>query len=174
MVYNKTNSSQEKLEAFVQLLESSRQLQQDILTRGLDAAYLYVEDVEGDWLENWDEDEEDLETETDGNLTGEKFEKTTLDFLNRDDPVVVKVRDKLKEKSLAEIAAELEKCLMLPKEGDRQLFAVKELLGSGVSVGSKTRGNNDEDDDEIEMLELAEDLLEKLVEFLERGNDRHE
>ncbi len=174
MVETKAHFNQEKLEAFVQLLESSRQLQQDILTRGLDAAYLYVDDVEGDWLENWDEDEEDLKNETDGNFAGEKFEKTTLDFLNSDDPVVVKVRDKLKEKSLVEIAAELEKCLMLPEEGDDRLFAVQKLLVSSVSAGSKTRGNNDEDEDEIEMLELAEDLLEKLVEFLKRGNDRHE
>jgi hypothetical protein len=37
-------------------LESSRQLQQDILNHGLDAAYLYFEDVDGDWLENWDDD----------------------------------------------------------------------------------------------------------------------
>ena len=123
MVDNNTNSGQERLEEFIQLLESSRQLQQDILTRGLDAAYLYVEDVEGDWLENWDEDEEDLETEKDGNLAGEKFEKTTLDFLNSDDPVAVKVREKLKEKSLAEIGAELEKVMMF-EESDRQLFAV--------------------------------------------------
>lgn len=174
MVETNAHSSQERLEEFIQLLESSRQLQQDILTRGLDAAYLYVEDVEGDWLENWDEDEEDLETETNGNLAGEKFEKTTLAFLNRDDPVVAKVRDKLKEKSLAEIAAELEKCLMLPEEGDRRLVAVQKLLVGSVSVGSKTRGNNDENDDEIEMLELAEDLLEKLVEFLERARNGHE
>ena len=166
MVDNNTNSGQERLEEFIQLLESSRQLQQDILTRGLDAAYLYVEDVEGDWLENWDEDEEDLETEKDGNLAGEKFEKTTLDFLNSDDPVAVKVREKLKEKSLAEIGAELEKVMMF-EESDRQLFAVKELLGGRVSVGSKTRGDSDENEEEIEVLELAEDLLEKLVEILD-------
>lgn len=174
MVYNKVSSSQEKLEDFIQLLESSRQLQQDILTRGLDAAYLYVDDVDGDWLENWDEEEGDLETEANGNLAGEKFEKATFVFLNSDDPVAVKVRKRLKEKSLVEIAAELEKCLMLPEENDRRLFAVKELLVGSASLGSKTRGNNDENDDEIEMLELAEDLLEKLVEFLEKSSDRYE
>jgi len=174
MVSSKDNSSQERLEEFIQLLESSRQLQQDILTCGLDAAYLYVEDVEGDWLENWDEDEEDLETETNGNLAGEKFEKTTLAFLNSDDPVALKVRDKLKEKSLAEIAAELEKAMMF-EGGDRQLFAVKNILvGSSGNGGLRKRNAADENDDEIEMLELAEDLLEKLVELLEKSKDRHE
>lgn len=51
--------------------------------------------------------------------------------------------------------------------GDRQLFAVKELLGGGVSVGSRSRGNTDENEEEIEVLELAEDLLDKLGEILD-------
>ncbi len=61
MLETNADSSQERLEEFIQLLESSRQLQEDILTCRLDAAYLYVEDVEGDWLENWGEDEEEIE-----------------------------------------------------------------------------------------------------------------
>lgn len=86
-------------------------------------------------------------------------------FLSSDDPVAVRVRERL-QKPLSEIAAELEKAMMF-EEGDRRVFAVKELLGGSVSVGSKTRGNNDEDDDEIEVLELADDLLDKLVEIWE-------
>jgi len=86
-------------------------------------------------------------------------------FLNSDDSVAVRVRERLK-KPLSEIAAELEKVMMF-EEGDRRLFAVKESLGGNVSVGSKTRGDSDENEEEIEVLELAEDLLDKLGEILE-------
>lgn len=164
MVSNKTNASKKKLEDFIQLLGSFRQLQQDILNHGLDAADIYVDDVDGDWLDNWDEEEEDLETKALENLAGEKFEKATFGFLNSDDPVAVKVRQRLKEKSLVEIAAKLEKVMMF-EEGYARLFAVKELLGGSVSGGSITRGDADRNDEEIEVLELAEDLLEKLVEI---------
>ncbi|NEP43187.1 MAG: hypothetical protein F6K35_29765 [Okeania sp. SIO2H7] len=100
-IAEKKTSKLDRLNAISDPLEAARQMHQDWLTDGTDFVRLYVEDVEGDWLENWDEDEEDLETETDGNLAGEKFEKTTLAFLNSDDPVAVKVRENLKEKPLA-------------------------------------------------------------------------
>ncbi|MDY6802442.1 MAG: hypothetical protein SXA11_01350 [Cyanobacteriota bacterium] len=166
MVAEKKNSKLDRLNAIADPLEAARQMHQDWLTHGIDFVNLYVEDVEGDWLENWDEDEEDLETEENGNLAVEKFEKTTLGFLKSDDPVAVKVRDKLKEKSLVEIVAELEKAMMV-EGGDRRLFAVKNILVGSSGNGYLRSGNAaDENDDEIEMLELAEDLLDKLVEIL--------
>ncbi|NEP43186.1 MAG: hypothetical protein F6K35_29760 [Okeania sp. SIO2H7] len=56
--------------------------------------------------------------------------------------------------------------MMMFEGGDRLLFAVKNILvGSSGNDGLRKRNAADENDDEIEILELAEDLLEKLVEF---------
>jgi transcriptional regulator with XRE-family HTH domain len=92
-------------------------------------------------------------------------------FLSSEDSVAVRVRERL-EKPLSEIAAELEKAMMF-EEGDRRLFAVKNILvGSSGNGGSRKRDAADEDDDEIEMLELAEDLLDKLGEILESSGGK--
>lgn len=94
-------------------------------------------------------------------------------YLSSDDEVAVRVRERLTEKSLAEVAAELKK-LIVSEKGDARLFAIKELLVGAVNVGGTTRGEADGDEEEIEVLELAEDLLEKLVEFLEKSKHCHE
>jgi hypothetical protein len=39
------------------MLAMIRQKQQDMINLGSDYIHLYVEDVEGDWLENWGNDE---------------------------------------------------------------------------------------------------------------------
>ncbi|MBW4497475.1 MAG: DUF1822 family protein [Oscillatoria princeps RMCB-10] len=59
MVTKRQTTSQERLEKALKYLGNARQLERDLLTYGLDAAYLYVEDVDGDWLEKWGEDEEE-------------------------------------------------------------------------------------------------------------------
>jgi hypothetical protein len=64
---------------------------------------------------------------------------------------------------LSEIAAELEKCLSIPEEEDL-IFAVKNVLAGGVTAGGSNRDSSDEND-EIELLDLAESLLEKLAEI---------
>src|SRR4028119_372885 len=84
-------------------------------------------------------------------------------FLQSDDPVAVRVRERLGAKSLSEMASELEQCLSLPEEEDR-IFAVKNVLAGGVTAGGSNRDSSDEND-EIELLDLAEDLLEKFAEF---------
>ena len=83
-------------------------------------------------------------------------------FLQSDDPVAVRVRERLGAKSLSEMASELEKCLSLPEEEDR-IFAVKNVLAGGVTGGGSNRDSSEENN-EIELLNLAEDLLEKLGE----------
>ena len=82
-------------------------------------------------------------------------------FLQSDDLVAVRVRERLGAKSLSEMASELEKCLSIPEEEDR-IFAVKNVLAGGVTAGGINRDSSDEND-EIELLDLAEDLLEKLT-----------
>ncbi|NES66533.1 MAG: helix-turn-helix domain-containing protein [Okeania sp. SIO2D1] len=89
------------------------------------------------------------------------------EFIESDDEVAVKVRTKLANKSLSEIASELEKMWQISDEDDR-LFAVKKLLAGGVSVGSNNRDISDKnEEDGIELLELAEELLEKLDKIFE-------
>ncbi len=85
-------------------------------------------------------------------------------FLQSDDPVAVRVRERLGAKSLSEMASELEQCLSIPEEEDR-IFAVKNVLAGGVTTGGSNRDSSDENN-EIELLDLAETLLEKLAEIL--------
>ena len=84
-------------------------------------------------------------------------------FLESDDPVAVQVRERLGERSLSEVAAELEKCLSFHDEDD-QLFAVKKVLVGSVTGGGTNRDSS-ADNDEIELLDLAESLLEKLTQI---------
>ncbi|MBD2354042.1 helix-turn-helix domain-containing protein [Tolypothrix sp. FACHB-123] len=88
-------------------------------------------------------------------------------LLESDDLVAVKVRERLGAKAIPEIAIELEKCLSLSEE-DR-IFAVKNVLAGSVAVGESNRGSNNEID-EIELLDLAEELVEKLVDFIDKYN----
>ncbi|MEH2244846.1 helix-turn-helix domain-containing protein [Nostoc sp.] len=85
-------------------------------------------------------------------------------LLESDDSVAVKVRARLGSRTIQEIAAELEKCLSLSEE-DR-IFAVKNVLAANVACGESNRGTSNEID-EIELLDLAEELLEKLIHVLE-------
>ncbi|MDF0556023.1 hypothetical protein [Kamptonema sp. UHCC 0994] len=48
----------------LQAVEKAQKLQDDRIKFGIDHVKLYVEDVEGDWLEKWDDDEENLLLET--------------------------------------------------------------------------------------------------------------
>ncbi len=84
-------------------------------------------------------------------------------FLESNDPTAVKVRERLGTRTIQEIAVELEKCLSLSEEEDR-IFAVKNVLAGNLTGAEMNRGNSDEFD-EIELLDLAEKLLEKLADI---------
>lgn len=89
------------------------------------------------------------------------------EFLGGDDSVAVMVRERLEGRSLQEIAAEVEECLSVLKEKDRIKAVKKVLAGSGTDTsGRNTRASNG-NNDEIELLNLAEKLLEKLATILE-------
>lgn len=90
--------------------------------------------------------------------------KALVKLLGSDDAVAVKVRQRLLGKSVAEIAAELEQCFSLTAAEDR-IFAVTKVLAGSAMGGGNYRDSND-GDDEIELLDLAEELLEKLGEIL--------
>ncbi|MEH1858007.1 MAG: helix-turn-helix domain-containing protein [Nostoc sp.] len=91
--------------------------------------------------------------------------KTALvKLLESDDLMAVKVRARLGSRTIQEVAVELEKCLSLSEED--KIFAVKNVLAANVACGESNRGSSDEVD-EIELLDLAEELLEKLADILE-------
>jgi hypothetical protein len=46
-------SQSEKVDRVLETLKANRRYQQDQLTLGLDRVDRYVEDVEGDWLDDW-------------------------------------------------------------------------------------------------------------------------
>ncbi len=90
------------------------------------------------------------------------LEKLTA-FLEGEDSDARQVRQRLGGRSVSEIAAELESCLSIPEEDDR-ILAVKNALAGSVRSGGTTRDASDENG-EIELLDLAESLLEKLAEI---------
>ncbi|MEH2385694.1 MAG: hypothetical protein V7K14_07860 [Nostoc sp.] len=155
MVQEKQSDRQQRLDNFLQAVEAAQKVQDDIMKYGLEAAHLYCDDIDGDWLETWEEDEDGQQS----------FVELVTNFLQSDDLVAVKVRKQLKDKSLQEIAVNLEKCLSLSEEDDR-IFAVKKVLLRGVAVAESNRGTSSDEIDEIELLDLAEELLDKLAEFL--------
>ncbi|MFN6566735.1 helix-turn-helix domain-containing protein [Dendronalium sp. ChiSLP03b] len=98
-------------------------------------------------------------------FSSEDYELRTalVKLLESDDSVAVKVRARLGSRTIQEVALELEKCLSLSEEEDR-IFAVKNILAANVTGGESNRGTSDKFD-EIELLDLAEELLDKLAEF---------
>ncbi len=96
--------------------------------------------------------------------------KTALvKLLESDDPVAVKVRERLGSRTIQEVTVELEKCLSLAQEEDR-LFSVKNVLAANVTGRESNRGTSSDEIDEIELLDLAEELLEKLAEICGKHN----
>jgi hypothetical protein len=155
MINQEITERQKRLEQFLQHLESARQLEDDIMKYGLEAADLYFEDIDGDWLETWGDDDDEPGY----------IEKLTT-FLESDDVVAVKVRERLQDKSLDEIIGGLEYCLSQLKEEDR-IFAAKDFLFGDVVVSESCRASgNSSYIDEVELLALAEDLMERLKEIL--------
>ena len=57
---SETLSNKERLEKVWHALQAAQQLQEDRLTWGINHVNLYVENIDGDWLEKWGEDEEEL------------------------------------------------------------------------------------------------------------------
>ena len=53
-----TLSNKEPLEKVWQAFQAAQKLQEDRLAWGINHVNLYVENVDGDWLENWGEEEE--------------------------------------------------------------------------------------------------------------------
>ena len=154
MVKKTPTGCQERFENFLQAVEAAQKLQDDIIRYGLEAAHFYFEDVDGDWLERWGEDEEEHQNSV----------EYITNFLKSDDRVAVKLRKRLKNKSLTEIASELERSLSLPKKADK-IFAIKDFLLDNFNTREINPVTGDEYD-VVNLVGLAQELLDKLVDIL--------
>ncbi|BAZ47699.1 hypothetical protein JMG10_33825 [Nostoc ellipsosporum NOK] len=140
-----THSYENQVDTFTEALATARKMQQDWLTYGLNFIHLYVEDVDGDWLETWGNDE----------IIGNSLLDSIKEFLVSDDHVAVRIRQLLGERSLFDLAVNIEASWRIPQV-DNRLSAVINLLTSNFS--------SEIDDDDL--LDLAESLLAKLAEIL--------
>jgi len=181
MVTKQQNYSHDDLGAFCEALEKSRKMQQDWLTYGLDFVDIYIEDIEGDWLDKWDDDETTGESAV--ALTAEQtfIDISVVEFIgaflasdypaavwarDSDHPLAQRVQQQMETEGLEQIITRLESCLSIPDESDRLHEAIA-ILAGGVAVGEITRDSGDEED-EFKLFDLAESLLEKLAELKER------
>ncbi|BAT56265.1 hypothetical protein NOS3756_52680 [Nostoc sp. NIES-3756] len=140
--YKETNSYNSQVDELTEVLATARRMQQDWLKYGVDYVHLYIEDVDSDWLESWRDEEI---------LTSFILDKIK-EFLVSDDPVAKRLRQHLGERSLFEIAVNLEECWHISSANER-LTAVKHLLAD-----TKTS--------EIEISNLAASLLQRISEIL--------
>ncbi|MBD2628377.1 hypothetical protein [Trichormus variabilis] len=139
MINQQEMNSITQVDEFAEILAAARRMQQDWLEHGLNFVHLYVEDVEGDWLETWGDDE----------LSNSLFD-TIKEFLVSNDDVAVKIRYRLGDKPLFDLAVNLEECLRISRE-DEKTFAVRDVLADHF------------DSYDIDLLDLANSLLDKLL-----------
>ena len=141
-----THSYETPVEEFAQALTTARRMQHDWLTYGVDYVHFYVEDVESNWLETWGDED----------ILGNKLLDAIKEFLVSSDDVAIRIRQNLGERSLFDLAVNLEVCWRIGESSDR-LCLVRNLLA----------GEDNVDLNNGELLNLAESLLEKLAEFSE-------
>ncbi|MBD2204296.1 hypothetical protein H6G33_15245 [Calothrix sp. FACHB-1219] len=140
---------QERLETFLEHLAAARDLQRNWMTYGLDYVDRYVEDVDGDWWEKWEEEEQ------------QSFLDSVIDFLKSDDSIALIVRQQLGNKPIPEIAEKLEKYFSFP-EAER-MFAFRNFLTN--SFIEENNGHTPNNFTELELCELITKLLNKLQEI---------
>jgi hypothetical protein len=143
-------NSNAQTDKFAEALEAARQMQQNWLNYGLDFVHLYVEDVDGDWLETWGNDEN----------IGYSLLDSIKEFLVSDDAVAVKIRQHLGERSLFEFSVNLEEYWRIPDVEHRISSVVNLLAGEGKYQETTYQV------DDIELWDLADKLLAKLAEIL--------
>lgn len=151
------SNSQERIAQVLEAVAAAQQLQADWLNYGIDCIDRYV-DVEGEWWETESSEEE-----------AEERKEEMIEFLSSEDKVAVRVRERLKVESIDRIAAALETCLGISSEEERT-YGVKNIL-AGSLVGGMVREESVAESEEMEMLDLAEDLLEKLDEIFGFAED---
>lgn len=142
-----THSCNNQVDTFAEALATARQMQQNWLTYGVDFVNFYVEDVDGDWLETWGNDE----------IVGNSQLDAIKEFLVSKDSVAIKVRQNLGERSLFDFAVNLEESWRISQTNDRLSAVINLLASEGNSI----------DTDDVRLLDLANILLGKLAEIFD-------
>ncbi|MBD2346411.1 hypothetical protein [Anabaena subtropica] len=133
-----TNSYKNQVDELTEALATARKMQEDWLNYGINFIHIYVDDADGDWLETWGDEEI---------FTSSLLDKIK-EFLVSDDIVALRLRRHLGDRSLFEIAVNLEECWQI-YSADERLTAVKHLLA-------------DDKTSDIAIFDLANSLIQKL------------
>lgn len=180
MVTKQQNYSQDDLSAFSEALEKSRKMQQDWLLHGLDFVNLYIQDIEGDWLERWD-DEISIESSVVLEAKQTFIDVSVIEFIDAflasdypaaiwaresDHPLARGVQRQRQIIGLAQIISRLTDCLNIQNELER-LKEARIILAGEVTI-EKRSGNLGDEEDEFKLFDLAKSLLEKLSELKQR------
>ncbi|TAE56954.1 MAG: hypothetical protein EAZ76_13725 [Nostocales cyanobacterium] len=140
MLNQTTMNSITQVDEFAELLAAARKMQEDWLEYGVNYVHLYVEDVDGDWLETWGNDE----------ILSSPLLDTIKEFLISNDDVAMEIRNHLADKPLFDLAVDLEECLRITRVDD-QLSAIQEILFRYLHSCN------------LELSDLADSLLTKLL-----------
>lgn len=139
MLNQKEMNSITQVDEFAEILAAARRMQQDWLEYGINYVHLYVEDADGDWLETWGNDE----------ILGNGLLDVIKEFLVSNDDVAVKIRYRLGDHPLFDLAINLEECLRICGE-DAQQSAIRDILARYLHIY------------DLELVDLANSLVEKL------------
>ena len=116
MVQEVLTDSKQEWGYFFRAVESAQHLQGNILKYGLLTADLYCKEIDSDWLENWEEEEE------------QELEESRPAFLARDHALAIELKTIFRNPSVENIARGLEQCLSLTSTEQEKIFALKTLL----------------------------------------------
>ena len=142
MLNQKEMNSITQVDEFAEILAAARRMQQDWLEYGVNYVHLYVEDADGDWLETWDDDE----------ILNHSLLDTIKEFLVSNDDIAVKIRYRLRDRPLFDLAVDLEECLQISRE-DQKILAISDILARYLHIC------------DLDLLDLANCLLDKLLSF---------
>jgi hypothetical protein len=156
--------NQDKVKKALDMLAMIRQKQQDMINLGSDYIHLYVEDVEGDWLETWGNDEVSNQS-------------LFVQFFNQNYQTVQKIKDLLGNK-LEQFINDCDALVNFADEDEKrdQFFLnIKKYLGfnSPVFAVRSNTNHNSLDDGQLEdgeLLKLVEELLEDFEEYSQTLN----
>ena len=156
-------------------LKLNRQMQSDRLRHGIDFIDSYIDDVEGDWLENWGKQKSSPEVSAKAAFLQKNLDKTPQ-LINRARTIFGKWQAKLPEN--LDINQTIEKLIdefadiISKTESDEWLYEIADTLericlgNSALEIAPVIRTRSepayDDDYDSDEWFDLAEELLEEV------------
>ncbi|EFA69711.1 hypothetical protein CEP10_08540 [Cylindrospermopsis raciborskii S07] len=125
MLNQKEMNSITQVDELAEILTAARRMQQEWLEYGVNYVHLYVEDVEGDWLEKWGENEEVAQE----NVLLDQIKE----FLVSNDEIAVKIRHSLRDRPLFELAVDLTAYLGVDS-GEEKVSVLKDILSNYLDL----------------------------------------